>query len=45
MTTLLHQKSLRPTRKSTQDSDLGIGMEGLRVDEDQGTRRVLGPRN
>jgi len=38
-------KSSRPTRKSTQDSDLGIRMEGLRLDEDQSTRRVLRPRN
>ena len=37
--------SSRATPKSTVDGDLGIGMKGLSLDEDQRTRRVLLPRN
>ena len=37
--------SSRATPKSTVDGDLGIGMEGLSLDEDQRTRQVLWPRN
>ena len=38
-------RSSRATLQSTVDGDLGIGMGGLSLDEDQRTRRVLRPRN
>lgn len=38
-------RSSRATLQSTVDGELGIGMGGLSLDEDQRTRRVLRPRN